>query len=573
MSKILAAKKAEQVIVNKRLAKLPVKRAQSSNALPLLKSVRVAPKLCQSSTQQQIHARTATNKQQSSPLVKEQLNIIYMKMLHQRKFAVVDPKAVPTFAREEALPRKKHGTANSGENVDIKVHKNGQKNASAAKKWTSALRVVSAMTRLKNLPKKEKEYDAESRGSSFSTSNESTPSRTYPPAAAEQDAHQNAVVDPVYLALKQATTKYGAPSVGGCSSGRESRRDSQNAATPFDAETLRLSARNLSQTSLYDSGNHSENELMLLLLNARSGSTPQLHGISVPRHLPASRRDTSLGISAPLNGTFSQAEVSNRVGLCKSARTPKLSSQMKSFSLDCADIMPASPPVQSKNGGIRHNYYMHKPPIRSARAAFVSSGGGEQMPTIVAGQFERREKRTESACGGAGANGSAVVVGAGPAGLRRQRRLPPVPTQTKENAQTAPSEQPPIQHTAKLINCMPQLLHIVTHEYASSECALRPGDRLVVVDNGDPDWKHGFKLNDRLEQLITFPSSCVASYKAEEQPMRLLQSCNLSDQKLRLYRDQVVFAQPDSLSKDGKVMVRNEHDKFAKCPLQFLSLA
>ncbi|KAL3125072.1 hypothetical protein niasHT_000344 [Heterodera trifolii] len=571
MSKILAAKKAEQVIVNKKLAKLPVKRAQSSNALPLLKSVRVAPKLCQSSTQQQIHPRTATNKQQGSPLAKEQLNIIYMKMLHQRKFAVVDPKAVPTFAREEALPRKKHGTVNSGENVDIKVHKNGQKSASAAKKWTSALRVVSAMTRLKNLPKKEKEYDEESRGSSFSTSTESTPSRTYPPAA-EQDAQQNAVIDPVYLALKQATTKYGAPSVGGCSSGRESRRDSQNAASPFDAETLRLSARNLSQTSLYDSGNQSENELMLLLLNARSGSTPQLHGVSIPCHLPASRRDTSLGISAPLNGTFSPAEVSNRVGLCKSARTPKLSSQMKSFSLDCADFMPASPPVQPKNGGIRHNHYMHKPPIRSARAAFVSSGGGGQMATIVPGQFERREKRTESACG-AGANGSAVVVGTGAAGLRRQRRLPPVPTQKKENEQTAPSEQPPIQHTAKLLISRPQLLHIVTHEYASSECALRPGDRLVVVDNGDPDWKHGFKLNDRLEQLITFPSSCVASYKAEEQPMRLLQSCNLSDQKLRLYRDQVVFAQPDSLSKDGKVMVRNEHDKFAKCPLQFLSLA
>ena len=37
--------------------------------------------------------------------------------------------------------------------------------------------------------------------------------------------------------------------------------------------------------------------------------------------------------------------------------------------------------------------------------------------------------------------------------------------------------------------------HIVIHEYISGDCALYLGDRMVVVDNGDPDWKHGFKVN------------------------------------------------------------------------------
>jgi len=41
--------------------------------------------------------------------------------------------------------------------------------------------------------------------------------------------------------------------------------------------------------------------------------------------------------------------------------------------------------------------------------------------------------------------------------------------------------------------------HIVIHEYVNGECALFLGDRLVVLDNGDPDWKHGFKVNEFLD--------------------------------------------------------------------------
>uniref|UniRef100_A0A183CDN6 SH3 domain-containing protein n=1 Tax=Globodera pallida TaxID=36090 RepID=A0A183CDN6_GLOPA len=433
MSKILTkSTKITEKTAPKKSAKFLVQRTQSSNTLSLLKAARVAPKACPNSIQQ-INLRVSKH-HQSSPVAKEQLNIIYMKMLHQRKVAVIDAggdeqKAEAILTKEAQQQQQKKQTVNNNEDKnDIKMAKKGHKNALAAKKWTSALRVVSAMTRFKNVPTKHREYEVGSRGSSFSTSNESTPSRTY---AAEQPAADRKSVDPVYLALKQATAKYGSAesvdpvylalkqatakygSAVGCCSGGESRRGSQSltpTGTLFDATML--SARNMSQTSLYDSGNYSENEL----LSARSGSTPQLHGIS------------------------------------------------------------------------------------------------PQMPTTDVS-------------------------------------------------------------STKGVHVQPQVLHIVTHEYVSGDCSLRPCDRLVVVDNGDPDWKHGFKLNDQLEHLITFPNSCVASYKPEEQPMRLLQSCNLSGQKLRLYRDQVVFAQPDSLSNDGKVLVRTEYDKFAKCPLQFLTMA
>lgn len=38
--------------------------------------------------------------------------------------------------------------------------------------------------------------------------------------------------------------------------------------------------------------------------------------------------------------------------------------------------------------------------------------------------------------------------------------------------------------------------HVVIHEYfAPPETALYLGDRLHVVDNGDPDWLHGFKVS------------------------------------------------------------------------------
>jgi hypothetical protein len=68
--------------------------------------------------------------------------------------------------------------------------------------------------------------------------------------------------------------------------------------------------------------------------------------------------------------------------------------------------------------------------------------------------------------------------------------------------------------------------HIVIHDYTSQDGAfsLYIGDRLHIVDNGDPDWLHGFRTNDRLQQLLTFPATCVASIQPHEQPMKLLQN-------------------------------------------------
>ncbi|VDM64540.1 unnamed protein product [Angiostrongylus costaricensis] len=79
--------------------------------------------------------------------------------------------------------------------------------------------------------------------------------------------------------------------------------------------------------------------------------------------------------------------------------------------------------------------------------------------------------------------------------------------------------------------------YIVIHEYAppNAVAPLVLGERVYVVDNGDPDWLHGFREHDRL------------------------------------YRDQVVFAQPDSLH-DGKVTIRTAHRVFAPCPLSSLAL-
>lgn len=97
------------------------------------------------------------------------------------------------------------------------------------------------------------------------------------------------------------------------------------------------------------------------------------------------------------------------------------------------------------------------------------------------------------------------------------------------------------------------------------------GDCLHVVDNGDPDWLHGFRTNDRLQQLLTFPSTCVASMQPQEQPMKLVQNVHIPEAKLRLYRDQVVFAQPDSM-RDNRVLVRNERGALAYCGIQYLML-
>ncbi|KAL3118384.1 hypothetical protein niasHT_001020 [Heterodera trifolii] len=217
---------------------------------------------------------------------------------------------------------------------------------------------------------------------------------------------------------------------------------------------------------------------------------------------------------------------------------------MKSFSLDCSEPPSAADHHRQQHGiaGVYPNYRMKQ--LRSARTH--------------ADSFDQCMQRNSSP--------SAATFFA----RRLPRRLPSVPDQQQQQYNTTLTVQQSLQNSFVI----PSILHIVTHEYVGADCALRPGERMVVVDNGDKDWKHGFKLNHRNEHLFTFPSTCIAAYRTEEeQPMRLVQTCNLMDQKMRLYRDQVVFVQPNSLGEDGRVTVRNEHDKFVKCPLQFLTLA
>lgn len=113
--------------------------------------------------------------------------------------------------------------------------------------------------------------------------------------------------------------------------------------------------------------------------------------------------------------------------------------------------------------------------------------------------------------------------------------------------------------------------HVVTHEYSHHDCYLLLGERLMIVDNGDPDWLHGIKTNDQSNTLLTFPKTCVAPIIPGEQPMKLSQNVNLVESRIRLYRDQVVFAQPNSMQ-DDRIKVRNERGKFAECPLMYLTL-
>ena len=49
------------------------------------------------------------------------------------------------------------------------------------------------------------------------------------------------------------------------------------------------------------------------------------------------------------------------------------------------------------------------------------------------------------------------------------------------------------------IHLGPSSGYIVIHEYAPSNGSLplQLGERVHVVDNGDPDWLHGFRISDR----------------------------------------------------------------------------
>uniref|UniRef100_A0AC34QHY6 SH3 domain-containing protein n=1 Tax=Panagrolaimus sp. JU765 TaxID=591449 RepID=A0AC34QHY6_9BILA len=277
-------------------------------------------------------------------------------------------------------------------------------------------------------------------------STESTPTRQI----------ESEAIDPVYLALKQATGRYA----------NSSRRGSS--AHNFDSASP--SPRNLSQVSLQDSGyaetNGSRNQLL--------GSTPMLDH-------PGSSSGTITSSGRP--------------------RAPKLNKQMKSLSLDCAEMPP---PVSNT---MRSPYKMK--PSRHAQDMTASSGTSdwERSVSPVGGPF---------------------------------RRLPP---------------QPPITST-----------HVVTHEYSNNECYLMLGERLMIVDNGDPDWLHGIKISDQTHTLLTFPKTCVAPIIPGEQPMKLSQNVNLIESRIRLYRDQVVFAQPNSMRED-RIKVRNERGTIAECPL------
>jgi hypothetical protein len=281
------------------------------------------------------------------------------------------------------------------------------------------------------------------------------------------------VIDPVYLALKQATGRYG----GSNSSRRGSSAHNFDSASP--------SPRNLSQVSLQDSGyaeiSNSRNQLL--------GSTPMLDQPGMP---PA---------KAMSNGLIPQRR-----------RAPKLNKQMKSLSLDCAEMPP-----EMKCSTMRSPF--KSKPIRQAQG-FATSG--------ETSDWER----------------SLSPVGPSP------RRLPPQPINRQ-----------PFNITT----------HVVTHEFSGNDFSLFLGERMNIVDNGDPDWLHGIRTGDRTKTLLTFPNTCVAPIMPGEQPMKLSQNVNLIESRLRLYRDQVVFAQPNSM-RDDRVKVRNERGTIAECPLVYLTL-
>lgn len=310
----------------------------------------------------------------------------------------------------------------------------------ARKKWSSAFRVVQGLHRFR-LPLHRREKHNET----IPRSTETTPSREI-----------NAPVDPVYLALKQATGKYG---------GRRGSSNNYDSATP--------SPGNLSQVSLQDSGYA---EMSGVRTNPMLGSTPQLDN---------SGRSTGR------------------------RRAPKLTTQMKSLSLDCQEMPPR---INASN----------RSPMRTKMPSGHLRGknGSSDLSDW---------DRSCSPCNGNSRRSSAAATLAGG--------------------------------------------YVVIHEYAPPNGAapLLLGERVHVVDNGDPDWLHGFRAHDRTERLLSFPATCVAMVQPGEQVMKILQNVAVPEIKLRLYRDQVVFAQPDSLH-DGKVTVRTAHNAFAPCPLTSLAL-
>ncbi|VDK28124.1 unnamed protein product [Gongylonema pulchrum] len=229
-------------------------------------------------------------------------------------------------------------------------------------------------------------------------------------------------------------------------------------------------------------------------------------------------------------------------------RPPRLHKQMKSLSLDCAD-----PPPSIACG-------MRSSALRSQLPAEYTVVYGKEPDEAEAPSERVMPFAVVRNCGG---------------------KLAPVPLHYNNSSgdisewerSRSPSGLSP-RSTPRRISSSSVLQgsHIVIHEYAAApDVALCLGDRLRIVDNGDPDWLYGFKTGDRTDRLISFPSTCVALVQPGEQPMVLRQNVHMPEAKMRLYRDQVVFAQPDSIV-DGRVLVRTERHAFVECPLQHLLL-
>uniref|UniRef100_A0A0K0EVF9 SH3 domain-containing protein n=1 Tax=Strongyloides venezuelensis TaxID=75913 RepID=A0A0K0EVF9_STRVS len=327
-------------------------------------------------------------------------------------------------------------------------------------------------------------------------------------------------IDPVYLALKQAHKTYG-------------RRSSSS----HNCDSISPSPRNLSQTSLQDSGYIEavlENRSRLL------GSTPLLNQQNISPHncqnsnygqaIPNIQQQTSDVYSPILNTTSYQVQQFTT----PRKRPPKLEKQMKSLSLDCADM----PPVMTS----------------TVRSPYRNNNNTSNPNTSIPMQQQKQQQQVSR---------NVRVIG------KHNEVGNELDKGSSVNSLTASPRKLPPQNLP-----LSQLMHVVIHEYRSPKAtfSLMIGQRMRIVDNGDPDWLHGFIIGDLTESLLTFPSTCVSPIYGNEQPMRVTQNIMIPDTKLRLYRDQVVFAQADTIRTDNKVLVRTERDKFAHCPLSNLQI-
>uniref|UniRef100_A0A183F7U3 SH3 domain-containing protein n=1 Tax=Heligmosomoides polygyrus TaxID=6339 RepID=A0A183F7U3_HELPZ len=164
-------------------------------------------------------------------------------------------------------------------------------------------------------------------------------------------------------------------------------------------------------------------------------------------------------------------------------RAPKLTTQMKSLSLDCQEM----PPRINASNRSPMSQFLAIPPRRTPMP--ISNGSSDLSDW----------DRSCSPCNGNSRRSSAAATLAGG--------------------------------------------YVVIHEYAPPNGAapLLLGERVHVVDNGDPDWLHGFRAHDRTERLLSFPATCVAMVQPGEQVMKILQNVAVPEIKLRLYRDQIVL--------------------------------